>query len=137
MCRRDADSDIDSVARTRGNHAVSSGLKFRILREFLQLGYSVLLSDIDIVIIIIIIYFTCRTHLIIIFIVLLVVCLESQTHGTKQFSVRSFSTPHILGMTGSILQKQTLDQEIHDQELIGKKKQKKKRESDENNSNNN
>lgn len=39
---------IESVGRTGGNHAVS-GLKFRILREFLQLGYSVLLSDVDIV----------------------------------------------------------------------------------------
>ncbi|KAF2299904.1 hypothetical protein GH714_005913 [Hevea brasiliensis] len=46
--KRDPDKGIDSVARTGGNHAVS-GLKFRILREFLQLGYSVLLSDIDIV----------------------------------------------------------------------------------------
>ncbi|KAK1554547.1 hypothetical protein Q3G72_013792 [Acer saccharum] len=46
--KRDPDEGIDSVARTGGNHAVS-GLKFHILREFLQLGYSVLLSDIDIV----------------------------------------------------------------------------------------
>ncbi|KAK2988743.1 hypothetical protein RJ640_021008 [Escallonia rubra] len=46
--KRDPDEDIDSVARGGGNHAVS-GLKFRILREFLQLGYSVLLSDVDIV----------------------------------------------------------------------------------------
>uniref|UniRef100_A0A6M2F228 Glycosyltransferase n=1 Tax=Populus davidiana TaxID=266767 RepID=A0A6M2F228_9ROSI len=46
--KRDPDSDIDSVARTGGNHAVS-GLKFHILREFLQLGYSVLLSDVDII----------------------------------------------------------------------------------------
>ncbi|KAI8025789.1 Arabinosyltransferase RRA3 [Camellia lanceoleosa] len=46
--RRDPDEGIDSVARTGGNHAVS-GLKFHILREFLQLGYSVLLSDVDIV----------------------------------------------------------------------------------------
>lgn len=46
--KRDPDNGIDSVARTGGNHAVS-GLKFRILREFLQLGYSVLLSDVDIV----------------------------------------------------------------------------------------
>ncbi|KAK9988123.1 hypothetical protein SO802_028362 [Lithocarpus litseifolius] len=46
--KRDPDAGIDSVARTGGNHAVS-GLKFRILREFLQLGYSVLLSDVDIV----------------------------------------------------------------------------------------
>ncbi|KDP38476.1 hypothetical protein JCGZ_04401 [Jatropha curcas] len=46
--KRDPDEGIDSVARTGGNHAVSA-LKFRILREFLQLGYSVLLSDIDIV----------------------------------------------------------------------------------------
>ncbi|KAF5443975.1 hypothetical protein F2P56_036485 [Juglans regia] len=46
--KRDPDVGIDSVARTGGNHAVS-GLKFRVLREFLQLGYSVLLSDVDIV----------------------------------------------------------------------------------------
>ncbi|PRQ23601.1 putative nucleotide-diphospho-sugar transferase [Rosa chinensis] len=46
--KRDPDKDIDSVARTGGNHAVS-GMKFHILREFLQLGYSVLLSDVDIV----------------------------------------------------------------------------------------
>lgn len=45
---RDPDEGIDKVARTGGNHAVS-GLKFRVLREFLQLGYSVLLSDVDIV----------------------------------------------------------------------------------------
>ncbi|KAK7310446.1 hypothetical protein RJT34_07981 [Clitoria ternatea] len=46
--RRDPDQGVDAVAKTGGNHAVS-GLKFRILREFLQLGYSVLLSDVDIV----------------------------------------------------------------------------------------
>ncbi|XP_042509368.1 arabinosyltransferase RRA2-like [Macadamia integrifolia] len=46
--KRDPDEGIDSVARKGSNHAVS-GLKFRILREFLQLGYSVLLSDVDIV----------------------------------------------------------------------------------------
>lgn len=46
--KRDPDEGIDSIGRTGGNHAVS-GLKFRILREFLQLGYSVLLSDVDIV----------------------------------------------------------------------------------------
>ncbi|KAL0323106.1 UNVERIFIED_CONTAM: Arabinosyltransferase RRA3 [Sesamum angustifolium] len=46
--QRDPDETIDSVGKTGGNHAVS-GLKFRILREFLQLGYSVLLSDVDIV----------------------------------------------------------------------------------------
>ncbi|KAL6212931.1 hypothetical protein ACLB2K_018146 [Fragaria x ananassa] len=45
---RDPDEGIDSIAKTGGNHAVS-GLKFRILREFLQLGYGVLLSDVDIV----------------------------------------------------------------------------------------
>ncbi|XP_027163029.1 arabinosyltransferase RRA2-like [Coffea eugenioides] len=45
---RDPDNGIDLVGRTGGNHAVS-GLKFQILREFLQLGYSVLLSDVDIV----------------------------------------------------------------------------------------
>ncbi|KAM7470738.1 hypothetical protein LguiA_008921 [Lonicera macranthoides] len=46
--KRNPDEGIDSVGRTGGNHAVS-GLKFRVLREFLQLGYSVLLSDVDIV----------------------------------------------------------------------------------------
>lgn len=46
--RRDPDEGIDSIAKTGGNHAVS-GLKFRVLREFLQLGYSILLSDIDII----------------------------------------------------------------------------------------
>lgn len=46
--KRDPDNGVDSIGRSGGNHAVSA-LKFRILREFLQLGYSVLLSDIDIV----------------------------------------------------------------------------------------
>ncbi|KAI3767202.1 hypothetical protein L2E82_17290 [Cichorium intybus] len=46
--KRDPDEGFDSIAKTGSNHAVS-GLKFRILREFLQLGYSVLLSDVDIV----------------------------------------------------------------------------------------
>ncbi|KDP46226.1 hypothetical protein JCGZ_10066 [Jatropha curcas] len=46
--KRDPDEGIDSVGKRGGNHEVS-GLKFRILREFLQLGYSVLLSDVDIV----------------------------------------------------------------------------------------
>ncbi|KAM0950419.1 putative nucleotide-diphospho-sugar transferase, arabinosyltransferase R [Dioscorea sansibarensis] len=46
--RRNPDQDVDFIGKTGGNHAVS-GLKFRILREFLQLGYSVLLSDVDIV----------------------------------------------------------------------------------------
>ncbi|KAL4309830.1 hypothetical protein GQ457_01G009800 [Hibiscus cannabinus] len=46
--KRDPDKGIDAVGKTGGNHAVS-GLKFQILREFLQLGYSVLLSDVDIV----------------------------------------------------------------------------------------
>ncbi|KAK6136756.1 hypothetical protein DH2020_029510 [Rehmannia glutinosa] len=46
--KRETDKNFESVARTEGNHAVS-GLKFRILREFLQLGYSVLLSDVDII----------------------------------------------------------------------------------------
>ncbi|KAJ0789812.1 putative nucleotide-diphospho-sugar transferase, arabinosyltransferase R [Helianthus annuus] len=45
---RDPDEEIDSIGKTGGNHQVS-GLKFRILREFLQLGYGVLLSDLDIV----------------------------------------------------------------------------------------
>ncbi|KAI3686694.1 hypothetical protein L1987_80378 [Smallanthus sonchifolius] len=45
---RDPDEDIDSVGKTGGNHEVS-GLKFIILKEFLQMGYSVLLSDVDIV----------------------------------------------------------------------------------------
>ncbi|CAI9116697.1 OLC1v1017918C2 [Oldenlandia corymbosa var. corymbosa] len=46
--KRDPDKYVDSIGKSGGNHAVS-GLKFRILREFLQLGYSVLLSDVDIV----------------------------------------------------------------------------------------
>ncbi|XP_038977353.1 arabinosyltransferase RRA3-like [Phoenix dactylifera] len=46
--RRKPDEGVDSIGRTGGNHAVS-GLKFRILREFLQLGYSILLSDVDII----------------------------------------------------------------------------------------
>ncbi|XP_022141157.1 arabinosyltransferase RRA3-like [Momordica charantia] len=46
--KRDPDKSIDSVGKGGGNHEVSA-LKFRILREFLQLGYSVLLSDVDIV----------------------------------------------------------------------------------------
>lgn len=46
--RRDRDDYIDSIGKTGGSHAVS-GLKFRVLREFLQLGYSVLLTDVDIV----------------------------------------------------------------------------------------
>lgn len=46
--RRPPDENVDSIGKTGGNHAVS-GLKFNILREFLQLGYSVLLSDVDIV----------------------------------------------------------------------------------------
>ncbi|XP_027355430.1 arabinosyltransferase RRA2-like [Abrus precatorius] len=45
--RRDPDDSVDAIGRAGGNHAVSA-LKFRILREFLQLGYSVLLSDVDI-----------------------------------------------------------------------------------------
>lgn len=46
--KRDPDAAIDTIGKTGGNHAVS-GLKFKILREFLQLGYGVLLSDVDIV----------------------------------------------------------------------------------------
>ncbi|XP_074573373.1 arabinosyltransferase RRA2-like [Curcuma longa] len=46
--RRNPDESIDNIGRTGGNHVVS-GLKFRILREFLQLGYSILLSDVDII----------------------------------------------------------------------------------------
>lgn len=38
----------DTQKNVGSNHAVS-GLKFKILRHFLQLGYSVLLSDVDIV----------------------------------------------------------------------------------------
>lgn len=38
----------DAQKNVGSNHAVS-GLKFKILRHFLQLGYSVLLSDADIV----------------------------------------------------------------------------------------
>ncbi|XP_047321831.1 arabinosyltransferase RRA2-like [Impatiens glandulifera] len=47
--KRNRDEErVESIGRTGGNHAVS-GLKFHILREFLQLGYSVLLSDVDII----------------------------------------------------------------------------------------
>lgn len=46
--KRDPDENVDFIGKSGGNHAVS-GLKFRILREFLQLGYGVLLSDVDIV----------------------------------------------------------------------------------------
>ena len=46
--RRPPETGIDSIGQTGGNHAVS-GLKFRILREFLQLGYNILLSDVDII----------------------------------------------------------------------------------------
>ncbi|KAI6694496.1 hypothetical protein NL676_022206 [Syzygium grande] len=46
--KRDPDEGFDSIGRTGGNHAVS-GLKFHILRECLELGYGVLLSDVDIV----------------------------------------------------------------------------------------
>ncbi|XP_016475952.1 arabinosyltransferase RRA3 [Nicotiana tabacum] len=46
--KRDPDERVDFIGKTGSNQAVS-GLKFRILREFLQLGYSVLLSDVDIV----------------------------------------------------------------------------------------
>ncbi|WOK95630.1 hypothetical protein Cni_G04337 [Canna indica] len=46
--RRNSEEGIDRIGRDGSNHAVS-GLKFHILREFLQLGYSVLLSDVDII----------------------------------------------------------------------------------------
>ncbi|GAA0153696.1 transferase [Lithospermum erythrorhizon] len=46
--RTDQNDNVDTIAKTGGSQAVS-GLKFRILREFLQLGYSVLLSDIDVI----------------------------------------------------------------------------------------
>ncbi|XP_038682851.1 arabinosyltransferase RRA3-like [Tripterygium wilfordii] len=46
--KRDPDEGFDSIGRSHNSMAVS-GLKFRILREFLQMGYSVLLSDVDIV----------------------------------------------------------------------------------------
>ncbi|KAI3973581.1 hypothetical protein MKW92_033307 [Papaver armeniacum] len=46
--KRNSDESFDEIVRTGSKHAVS-GLKFRVLREFLQLGYSVLLSDVDIV----------------------------------------------------------------------------------------
>ncbi|PHT32530.1 hypothetical protein CQW23_28867 [Capsicum baccatum] len=46
--KRYPDETVDFIGKTGSNQAVS-GLKFQILREFLQLGYSVLLSDIDIV----------------------------------------------------------------------------------------
>ncbi|KEH30418.1 nucleotide-diphospho-sugar transferase family protein [Medicago truncatula] len=46
--QRDPDNGFDTVGKMVNGAAVST-LKFHILREFLQLGYSVLLSDIDIV----------------------------------------------------------------------------------------
>ncbi|XP_028765852.1 arabinosyltransferase RRA2-like [Neltuma alba] len=46
--RRDPDEAIDSIGR-KGRGDQISALKFRFLREFLQLGYSVLLSDVDVV----------------------------------------------------------------------------------------
>ncbi|KAK6115371.1 hypothetical protein DH2020_007640 [Rehmannia glutinosa] len=46
--KRDPDENIDSVAKTEESHKISA-LKFRILREFLHLGYSILLSDVDVV----------------------------------------------------------------------------------------
>ncbi len=47
--RRRGGAQIEqSQQGTGSNHAISA-LKFRILREFLELGYSVLLSDIDVV----------------------------------------------------------------------------------------
>ncbi|GLJ13495.1 hypothetical protein SUGI_0213880 [Cryptomeria japonica] len=47
--RRDPNERIlKNLQKTGDNHAVSA-LKFAMLREFLQLGYSVLLSDVDIV----------------------------------------------------------------------------------------
>uniref|UniRef100_A0A0C9S1N1 Glycosyltransferase n=1 Tax=Wollemia nobilis TaxID=56998 RepID=A0A0C9S1N1_9CONI len=42
------DSTLTNLQKKGNNHAVSA-LKFGLLREFLQLGYSVLLSDVDIV----------------------------------------------------------------------------------------
>lgn len=44
--RRDA--AISAVQKETGDSHAISGLKFHILREFLELGYSVLLSDVDI-----------------------------------------------------------------------------------------
>lgn len=44
--RRDA--TISAVQKGTGDNHAISGLKFHILREFLELGYSVLLSDVDI-----------------------------------------------------------------------------------------
>ncbi|XP_019085007.1 PREDICTED: arabinosyltransferase RRA1 [Camelina sativa] len=46
--KRDPDKAVDDVGKSGSGLAVS-GLKFRVLREFLQLGYGVLLSDVDIV----------------------------------------------------------------------------------------
>eukprot|EP00897_Mesotaenium_endlicherianum_P006679 jgi/Mesen1/6039/ME000308S05227 len=45
--RRDA--TISAVQKDTGDNHAISGLKFHLLREFLVLGYSVLLSDVDIV----------------------------------------------------------------------------------------
>ncbi|CAE5964187.1 unnamed protein product [Arabidopsis arenosa] len=46
--KRDQDNAIDVVGKSRSSSAVS-GLKFRVVREFLQLGYGVLLADVDLV----------------------------------------------------------------------------------------
>lgn len=45
--RRDA--TISAVQKGTGDNHAISGLKFHILREFLELGYNVLLSDVDII----------------------------------------------------------------------------------------
>ncbi|KAG9143363.1 hypothetical protein Leryth_022206 [Lithospermum erythrorhizon] len=46
--KRDRDEAIDDIGKT-GESSEVSALKFIILREFLELGYNVLLSDIDVI----------------------------------------------------------------------------------------
>ena len=50
---------VDKVQEGTGdNHAISA-LKFKIIQEFLELGWNVLLSDVDVVIVQVSFYATC------------------------------------------------------------------------------
>ncbi|EOA33400.1 hypothetical protein CARUB_v10020421mg [Capsella rubella] len=46
--KRDPDEAVDEAGKSE-NGAIVSGLKFLVLRDFLQLGYGVILSDVDVV----------------------------------------------------------------------------------------
>ncbi|KAI4389580.1 hypothetical protein MLD38_001793 [Melastoma candidum] len=46
--RRDTDQKIDSIGKSDYAKSIS-GLKFLVMREFLQLGYGVILSDVDVI----------------------------------------------------------------------------------------